>query len=240
MAVAINPGGALGPSGGVTLQVIRPGSWQSDELRERLREYRPGSDLGRVVKAILTNGLSMGAAEELLDALMRSVVYESSLRLLVIRHPDSPFADPRGGRYLREDYGVVSRKVVTTAGVNFLAAAFRNVNEPEILNFHALGTGTTAEAVGDTALVTEWAGADYTGGVRATGTQSAPSSNVYRSLGTNTKASAGSSAVTEHGLLSSATVGAGTLWDRSVFSSVSLAQNDSLQATYDGTFAAGG
>jgi hypothetical protein len=240
MSVAVSAGGAVGPSGRIGLQVIRPGSWMTDDLRYQVENYRPGSDLGRVVKAILSNGLSMGAAEELFEAIARTVVIESCLRLRVLRHPDSPFADPRGGRFLIEDYGVVSRRVVTTAGVNYLAGSFRNLQEPETLNFHALGTGVAAEATADTALGTEWAGADYTSSVRATGTQSGPSANVYRSLGTNTKASAGTSAVTEHGLVSSATPAAGTLWDRSVFSAVNLAQNDSLQATYDGTFAAGG
>jgi hypothetical protein len=241
---AVANGGSIAIGGQVQLQVIRSGAWMTDELRESLRSYRPGSDLGRIVKQILVSGLTPGAAEELFETLSRSVVYESSLSLKVIRHPESPLLDPRYAltgdpRYLIEDLGVVSRKVVTTAGVNYLATQLKN-QAAAILNYHSLGTGTTAEATGDTALVTEWAGADYTGGVRATGTQTNPSANVMRSVGTNTKSSAGTSAVTEHGLNTSATQGSVTLWDRSVFSAVNLAQNDSLQATYDGTFAAGG
>jgi len=136
--------------------------------------------------------------------------------------------------------GLASLRVVTTAGVNFLVDAFQNTTELEILKYHALGTGNTAEAAGDTALVTELT-TEYTGNVRATGTTTeGASANIYRSVGTNTLDS-GTPAVVEHGLMSQAATGGGTLWDRSVFSAVNLngANGDGLQTTYDATFAAG-
>jgi hypothetical protein len=46
--------------------------------------------------------------------------------------------------------------------------------------------------------------------------------------------------VTEHGILSDATVASGVLWDRSTFSVINLANGDSLESTYDMTATAGG
>jgi hypothetical protein len=129
------------------------------------------------------------------------------------------------------DYGVVSRRVVTTAGVNWLATAFTNTVEAESMNFHDVGTGTNAEAIGNTALQTPY------GGARATGTQSTPgSANIYRSVGTITFTS--SLAITEHGLFSASS--GGTLLDRSVFSAINVVNGDSLQATFELTLPAGG
>ena len=54
-----------------------------------------------------------------------------------------------------ERLGLVSTRVVTTAGVNYLVDAFQGTTEPENFKYHAMGTGNTAESSGDTALVTE-------------------------------------------------------------------------------------
>jgi hypothetical protein len=128
-----------------------------------------------------------------------------------------------------EDYGVVSRRVITTVGVGFIVDAHQNLVELELLNFHGMGTGAVAEAVGDTAL-----GAEVE--TRATGTQSEPAANQYRTVGTITATAA--RVVTEHGLFSAATVG--VLFDRSVFAAINLAINDSIQFTYTVTYTAGG
>lgn len=137
------------------------------------------------------------------------------------------------------DLGLASMRVVTTAGVNYLVDAFQNTTELENFKFHGLGTGTNAEASADTALQTELTTAYNPDSTRATGsTIEGASANIYRTVGTNTVD--GTAAVTEHGILSQAATGGGTLWDRSVFSVVNLASGDSLQSTYDCTFAAGG
>jgi hypothetical protein len=129
----------------------------------------------------------------------------------------------------REDYGLVSTRVVTTAGVNYLVDAFQGTTEPENFKYHAMGTGNTAEAVGDTALVTEVES-------RVTGTQTeGASANIYRTVATIT-ATAGR-AITEHGIFSASS--AGTLLDRSVFSVINLSTSDSIQFTYDLTLPAG-
>lgn len=135
--------------------------------------------------------------------------------------------------------GLASLRVVTTSGVNFLVDAFQGLVEPELLRFHALGTGVTAEAVGQTALVTELTTQYNPDNTRATGTLAeGASANIYRSVGTNTVDAA--AAVTEHGLMSQAATGGGTMWDRSLFSVINLANGDGLESTYDATFAAGG
>lgn len=129
-----------------------------------------------------------------------------------------------------KDYGVVSRRVVTTAGVTALANAFLNTFEPEIFNFHASGTGGTAEAIGDTALVTEVE-------TRVAGAQTNPSAGLYRSIAT--VAYTATRTITEHGLFSQLAVG-GTLWDRSLFTGIPVLNGDSIQYTHTTTFTAGG
>lgn len=138
--------------------------------------------------------------------------------------------------------GVVSRRLVTTAGVNFLVDAFQNTVEVENLKFHGYGTGTTAEATGDTALVTELTTQYASDSTRPTGTTTeGASANIYRTVATLSPDSGGTIAITEHGVFSQAATGGGTLWDRSVFSAINVvAAADSLQTTYDMTASAGG
>lgn len=129
-----------------------------------------------------------------------------------------------------ESLGVLSRRVVTDAGAAFIADAFRNLTEVESFNFHDSGTGTTAEAAGQTALVTP------SGVARVSGTQSGPAANQYRTVATITYSS--TLAITEHGVFSAST--SGTLLDRSVFSAINVASGDSIQFTYTLTITAGG
>lgn len=127
------------------------------------------------------------------------------------------------------DYGLISTKLVTDAGVAYLVDALQNLVEPENLKFHASGTGTTAESVAQTALVTEVA-------TRATGTTTEAAANIYRSVGTVSYS--GTFAITEHGLFSAASVG--TLFDRSVFAAINVVSGDSIEFTYDLTVPSGG
>jgi hypothetical protein len=136
------------------------------------------------------------------------------------------------------DYGLVSMRVVTTAGVNFLVDAFQGTVEPEILRYHGCGTGTNAEASSDTALQTESTTALNPDSTRATGSLTeGASANIYRTVGTLTFDA--SAAVTEHGILSQAATGGGTLLDRSVFSAINVVSSDAIQFTYDLTLTAG-
>lgn len=140
------------------------------------------------------------------------------------------------------DYGLVSMRVVTTAGVNFIAACFAGTagKEPENMRYHGIGTGTTAEAVGDTALVTELTGNLNPNNTRATGTlETGATANIFKTVATNTVDPASPVSVTEHGIFDQASTAGGTLLDRSVFSAISMSSGDSLQTTYELTFTAG-
>lgn len=141
----------------------------------------------------------------------------------------------------RINYGVLGYRVVTDAGVAFIVDDWDG-SATDITNFkyHGCGTGTTAEAAADTALVTESTTALNPDSTRATGTQSQPSANILRSVGTLTFDA--DAAVTEHGLFSQAATGGGTLWDRTKFAAINVvgANADSIQFTYSVTLSSGG
>lgn len=128
-----------------------------------------------------------------------------------------------------EQLGVLSRRVVTDVGVQFIVNGFLNTVELENMNYHDSGTGTNAESASDTALQTP------TGIARVAGTQSSPANGQYRSVATISYNA--SFSVTEHGLFSASTVG--TLLDRSVFASIGVNSGDSIQFTYTFTIVAG-
>lgn len=139
------------------------------------------------------------------------------------------------------DYGVVSRRVITDAGVQFLAKDFQDGSQDvTTLKYHGCGTGTTAESVSDTALVTECTTALNPDNTRATGTNSNPANGQYRTVGTLTFDA--DAAVTEHGIFSQSATGGGTLWDRSKFAAINVvgANGDSIQFTYTLTLNSGG
>src|SRR5262249_35234537 len=139
------------------------------------------------------------------------------------------------GRVL--DYGIASLRVVTDAGVAYIVDAFQNSVELENMKFHGFGTGTNAEAVGDTTLQTELTTQYATDNTRPTGSLTeGATSNIFRTVATLSPDSGGTIAITEHGIFSQAANSGGTLLDRSKFSAVNLvAGSDSLQATYDFT-----
>jgi len=145
-----------------------------------------------------------------------------------VRHADGSWVD----------YGTVSYRVITSAGVGFIVDSWQNLVEMENMIYHGCGTGTTAEASSDTALQTESTTALNPDSTRATGTQSEAAANIIQSVGTLTFDA--SAAITEHGLFSQAATGGGTLWDRSVFSAINVVSGDSIQFTYQGTLTAGG
>lgn len=138
-------------------------------------------------------------------------------------------------------YGLASMRVVTNAGVGFITDSFQNLVEMEDMKFHAFGTGTNAEAVGDTSLQTELTTEYAADNTRPTGTTTeGPSANIYRTVATLSPDSGGTLAITEHGVLDQASNAGGVLFDRSVFAVQNIvAGADSLQATYDLTMPAG-
>lgn len=213
---------------------------RATSIPDEVRNWTPRSLLGQSIRKALPY-LPRDLVLELVERIASAGVIESSLSLRVIRGLGLWRAGLiPGDEVVIEDYGVVSRKVVTTAGVGFIVDAWQNLVELETMKYHALGTGVVAEAVGDTALGTELT-TQYTGDVRATGSLTENAANIFETVGTNTLDS-GTPAVTEHGILTQAATGGGTLIDRSVFSAINLngANGDGLQSTYRHTQTAGG
>jgi hypothetical protein len=132
------------------------------------------------------------------------------------------------------DFGVISHRVVTTAGVGFLVDDWDDdTTDITNMNYHASGTDNTAENAADTAL-----GAEATAVTdRATGSKDQPAANQLRSIGT--QSFTGVAAIVEHGLFSVVTESAGVLWDRSVFSTINVGNGDSIQWTYTCTVSSG-
>lgn len=247
--------GTVRPNGSLALEVMRPPitAVPASELSfdEILKFGTPRPGLPDDVNAWrLKNGANLwrGFRKVMTARALHTAHFYGQLSLMVARckcgDPDRHIkralegGDPRCPEAEWTDLGLASLRVVTTAGVNFIVDAFQNIVELEILKFHGIGTGAVAEAVGDTALGTELTTQYNPDNTRATGSLTeGGSANVYRTVGTNTVDAA--AAITEHGILSQAATGGGTLLDRSVFSVVNLANGDSLQTTYDLTVSAG-
>lgn len=226
VAQLINPVQRLDVGGYTTAPVS--GFTVPAALRAALAAYSPRTHLGRIIRATFAH-LPADLAGELLDAVMRVVVLESELALTVLR------GQPR----TVEHYGVVGRKVITDTGVGFLVDAWQNLVEMEAMKYHGLGTGSTAEAAGQTALVTELTTEYDPDSTRATGTTAeGASANIFSTVATNTLNGTPGAALREHGLFSAAS--AGVLWDRTVYAAITLSSGDALQSTYQMTATSGG
>jgi hypothetical protein len=218
------PDSDLGMTDKLVMSVVRSHPLVSPDIKSRLSTWQAQSRLAAAVIATLPH-LPNDLAHELLDRIMASAVIESALRL-VTNHSDGHVTD----------HGVVDRRVVTTAGAIYLCASGHSLYD---FNFHGLGTGATAPAVGDTTLGTEYTSGSFSTSYRATGAQSNTASGaneIYKSVATNTANT--SVAPVELGLFSAAS--AGTLWDRFTFSVVNLAAADSLSSTVSTTVNSGG
>lgn len=135
------------------------------------------------------------------------------------------------------DLGVVSCRVVTTTGCGFIVDAFQNLVELENMKYHGFGTGSNAEAAGNTALHTELTTEYAVNSTRPTGTTTEASATVYRTVATLSPDA--SCSITEHGIFDQASTAGGVLLDKSLFTAIALVSGDSLQTTYDLTFTAG-
>lgn len=120
------------------------------------------------------------------------------------------------------DLGDYGWNVVTTVGKEFIVDSFQNSVELELMNYIGIGTSSTAEGAGDTALGTEVES-------RCTGTQTENGATTYRTSCTITAASA--RALVEAGLFSAST--SGVMFARKTFSVINLATSDSITITWD-------
>jgi hypothetical protein len=198
--------------------------WVPDPLKAQIRNFKPKSELGKIVKSCL-GYLPPEMAGDLLERITQSVIMESSLALKVLRHPDSIY---RHGGPLVEDRGIVSRKKITTAGVTALCVAWGDAAFNA--KYMALGTVATAESNALTALGTEITANHYTDSLRPTCTL-APSTNTVVLVGTHTHATL-TDTIEEHGIFTNATPGQPTLWDEHLTGTVVLAVADGLVGTY--------
>lgn len=245
-----HPAGQVEPAGRVSLRVIRGGMARAESplLEAPSPRLRASERAHRVrMRDVLADGMPrrglpdevndwraenayrlIGKATRLLTALrIGAATFTGELRLA---HIDGATGE-------RVDYGLASLKKVTNRGVEWITDAFQNLVELENMRYHGIGTGSTAEATGDTILVTELTTQYNPDNTRATGTLAENAVNVYRTVGTNTVDAA--VAATEHGIFSQAATGAESatnrLLDRSVFSVINLASADGLESTYDFT-----
>jgi hypothetical protein len=168
-------------------------------------------------------------------AILRGLLYGNTVWLGDIAFTSRLYAKVIYANGKTKNLGLISRRVVTTAGVRFLCDDF-NAGGTEISNmkFHAMGTGTNAEAASDTLLQTEVE--TRTSGSQASATSGANA--TYTTVGTITATAP--RAITEHGIFSVITTNTITLWDRSVFAVINLAIGDSIQFTYTLTANSGG
>lgn len=118
---------------------------------------------------------------------------------------------------------------LTTAGRVWVITRLHNTELPAgaLMQFVGWGTGTTAEAVGDTDLVTQAAEA------RTTGALSTPTTTTSRCIATITSASTQS--ISEVGRFNIATKqGANqAMLQRHVFTAIPLLSGDAIQFTLD-------
>jgi hypothetical protein len=119
--------------------------------------------------------------------------------------------------------------LITDAGRAILSGLINGSGAPAAFTYIAVGTGTTAAAVGDTTLQTE---SSTSGLSRAAGTVSRVTTTKTNDTAqiTNTFSVTGTVAVTEAGLLNASSVG--TLLCHQVFSAVNVVNTDSLQITW--------
>lgn len=235
MSLAI---GDLRPAGDLGLQVIRGKPTNRELTLAEIRRYgRPQQGLSAEVntwRAANWPNLLRGL-RKIVPARAFKIPHFYGALWLELRRGD--------GRIV--DYGLASLRVVTTTGVKFIADDF-NAGGTDLttMKFHGFGTATgQTEAASDTALTTEVTNTVYAGDVRPTGSQASAtvSTNAtYTTVATFSPDSGTSPvAVTEHGIFSANS--AGTLLDRSIFSTVNLVvSSDSLQATYVLTLNSGG
>lgn len=121
------------------------------------------------------------------------------------------------------------KNLITNAGFAGVASRLNGAGSEAAFTYIALGTGTTAANVADTALVTE---ITTGGGARANASASRVTDTVTNDTAQlqNTFSFTSTFAVTESGILNAAS--AGVLLARQVFSAVNVVSGDSLQITW--------
>jgi hypothetical protein len=168
--------------------------------------------------------------------------YKSSLHATIIKADGAriELGDLDKGKSLWRRFvdrvGFDQRGLVTNAGAFYLTETFvSDSSEPlDVFVQHDCGTGNTAAAVTQTALVSP-AGTARVAGTN-TASNSVPGSPTLTSVATINFT--GTLAIVEWGLFSASS--SGTMWDRRVFSAINVTNGDAIQFTYVLTVASGG
>lgn len=221
--------GTVPMSGSRRFEVVRGSQPAKQSLTQLLREAMPFTRDARVNRYRLRNlpNVLRGLVRIAIAMAVGAPTFFGVVRLRVVT---------ANGEIL--NLGVASCRVVTDAGVAFIVDALHAAATIANLKYHGFGTGTTNEAAGDTALVTELTTQYATDNTRPTGSQTeGATANIYRTVGTLSPDA--SVAITEHGIFDQAANSGGTLLDRSKFSAINLVSGDSLQVTYDLTLTSG-
>jgi hypothetical protein len=248
----IDHGGSTAPRGALHLSVVRGGQLEEIDLgvsvppaevlgvRELLAEATPRRSDPAEVRAWKRANLP-----NILSGLAKLAAMRAASRLTGIVHPEGilRLAKVSGSDGTITNYGLASVRVVTDVGCQKIVAVMNTSDATTAVNFkyHGLGTGTTAEASTDTALVAELTTEYATDNTRPTGSQTTgATTKVYRTAATITLDS-GTPAITEHGVFHQAANSGGSLLDRSKFTAVNLdgTSGDSMIATYDFTMVSG-
>lgn len=117
--------------------------------------------------------------------------------------------------------------LVLNGGIDFLCDAFgKSSSRPNVMNYIALGTGTTAAAATQTALVTE--------AKRKAATYAHTAGTTVLTLSATFNAGEATGALTEAGIVNASS--AGTFFDRVVFDVINKGANDVFTANFEITF----
>lgn len=115
--------------------------------------------------------------------------------------------------------------IIVNGGFDFICDAIANASRDSIMSYIAIGTGTTAPAATQTALVTESA--------RQSATYAHTAGTKIFTLSTTYAAGTATAALTEAGVFNAAS--AGTMLDRVTFSVINKGADDTLTATFQFT-----
>jgi hypothetical protein len=138
---------------------------------------------------------------------------------------DNVFATGEVRLVLTDEHGTVKhdekvQNLVVTSGLGFIVSRMKDATA-SVMTHMAIGSGVTAEALGQTALVTEL------GRVALTNTTIAANVITYTAT---FPAGTGTGAVTEAGIFNASS--SGTMLSRRVFGVINKASTDSLAVTW--------
>lgn len=138
--------------------------------------------------------------------------------------------------------GLQSHHILTTVGATRIRMVMDGSDAASATNakYHALGTGSTTPAAGQTALVAELNTEYVVNGQRQAGSQGQGASvNIYASDAVTPIDTAPGASVQEFGLFDDQTRGNGHMFDRSAIGPLSPTAGQNVQTGYDLTIVAG-